>query len=201
MTRRHAQSGFTLVEMLVTLALLALISTYAISAIRTLSMAKRIEERIDEKAAVESVQRHLRSMIGDARIVFRPAASGRADIMFEGGPSEIRFVSVLDDRLVRGGLYLLHYRVGPSTQRLELDYAPFRYNVEAGTVSSVILLDQIAGLKFRYFGVAAEGQLSQWSDTWVNRQALPQLVEVSAEFAARTARQWPVLVIPVAASD
>ncbi len=198
-TEGHDQSGFTLAEMLVALALLGLMSAFALTSLNTLGEVKRVEARIDGRSDVEAVQRHLQQIIADTRVVFDSDDLGQQKISFSGTPSSLKIITVLDDRFERGGLYRLDYSFAAS--ELKLDYALYRPLKSARASKTEILLQNVASLSFRYFGPAENGGVSQWQKSWSTADQLPLAIEVTVGFPPGDTRKWPPLVIPLASSS
>jgi general secretion pathway protein J len=68
-----------------------------------------------------------------------------------------------------------------------------------------VLLDRIAGLRLRYFGVQGQSgpadRLPRWDTVWRRTDRLPALVEVTVEFPATDTRRWPALILPLGAGS
>jgi general secretion pathway protein J len=192
------ESGFTLAEMLVALAILALMSTYAIMSISTLSRAKNIEQRIDATAEVEAVQRHLLNVISDTRPIFALDAQSLAKLAFEGKADRLELVAPLNDRLERGGLYRLRYVFDASSGNLNFSYELFRPQPLQSSGSQEQLLTGLKRVSFRYFGYNTEDQSGAWTSAWDRTDTLPVAIEISADFAGGTSKTWTPLIIRVA---
>jgi prepilin-type N-terminal cleavage/methylation domain-containing protein len=197
MTRRATgEDGFTLIEMLVAIGLLALMMGYAYSAISTFRHIKRAEETGARRRAVDSAQRHLRQSIEGARVTYT-FNEGETRILFEGRPDSLVIAAQLDDRLVQGGLQRLRY--GLEQDSLRLTYAVKRdASPEAGRTESV--LDGVTALAFSYYGAAEEGAEPRWQKDWPRRDALPALVRIEADLAQASPAQWPPLTVAIEAS-
>jgi type II secretion system protein J len=198
-TEGHSQSGFTLAEMLVALALLGLMSAFALTSLNTLGAVKRVEARIDGRSDVEAVQRHLQQAIADTRVVFDSDDQAQQKINFSGTPVSLKIVTVLDDRFERGGLYRLDYSLAASD--LKLDYAVYRPSKSAQASKTEILLQNVASLSFRYFGPAELGGIPQWQQSWPVVDQLPLAIEVTVGFPPGDTRKWQPLIIPLASSS
>jgi prepilin-type N-terminal cleavage/methylation domain-containing protein len=177
---KRGTEAFTLVEMLVALALLSLMSAYAFMAISGMSRAKVIEAQMATRGDAVAVERHLRQTIGDMRNVFRGNRSGTAELAFVGEANSLEFVAPLNDRIAIGGLYALRYGLGEDG--FALGYEVFRPNDRAFQYkSNEVLLTDVSTVKFRYFGDPQDGTPAVWRNTWVKIPSLPSIIEVSLE--------------------
>jgi prepilin-type N-terminal cleavage/methylation domain-containing protein len=192
---RRREDGFTLVEMLLALALLGLMSAYAISAIRTMRNVDRLELRISERSEIEAVQRHLVTVISDARTAFEQQQSGVGPHSFAGSSGEFDLISILDDRLERGGLYRVRYHVDGEKRQLMLGYTLLRNAGLAAAAGEVALLFNVEELDVRYFGQREPGQGAAWAADWNVPDRLPQLVEIGVIFKDGDKRRWPALLV------
>ena len=193
------RSGFTLVEMLVSLAVTALIAVLLIQLLQATGMVTRRARQASVQEEVQVVREHLRRTLAEAvrrrgdgkRVPFtglrdRLVVVVAADRDVERG-SEMRIDLTMVERPDRPGLALIESRI------LTSGTGP------AGDPD--ILLDGIAGLRLRYFGVPAQGSQPGWQPNWSRADRLPALVEVAVDFPAADPRRWGALVIPVGAGS
>jgi prepilin-type N-terminal cleavage/methylation domain-containing protein len=192
---KRGEQGFTLVETLLALALLALMSAYAVSAIRIMRNVDRLELRISERAEIEAVQRHLITVVSDARTAFEQARTAAALHLFQGGSGGFDLISVLDDHLERGGLYRARYYVDAEKRTLMLSYKLLRGDDAAAAANDVALLSNVKELQVRYFGTPGPGAAAAWTADWSVRDRLPQLVEIAVVFEDGDNRRWPLLLV------
>ena len=118
-TKTRCQAGFTLVEVLVALALSALVSLILLNGIRLattgLERQTRVAERLDTQQSLDDL---LRRTLGSAALVPRLAGG-----VFNGGPSKIEFVGVAEDG-------------GPGLYRIDLGIDAKRRDRSVGGVRS-----------------------------------------------------------------
>jgi general secretion pathway protein J len=195
----NGQGGFTLAEMLVALALLGLMSAFALTSINTLGEVRRVEARIDGRGDVEAVQRHMQQAIADTRVIFDSDDQNVEKISFAGTATSLKIATVLDDRFERGGLYRLNY--GLADSELRLSYALVRPLKSAKPDEMEVLLGNVSSLSFRYFGPAGDDGALQWQNSWPVSDQLPLAIEVTVRFPSGDTRKWPPLVIPLASSS
>jgi general secretion pathway protein J len=199
MIRADDQDGFTLVEMLVAIALLAMMFGYAYSAIHTFRFIKRAETVAAQQRAVDAAQRHLRLVVAGARASFTTTGTGETRLLFDGRASELTVASLLDDRIVQGGLRQLHYFVEPGSGRLVVSHG-LKRDPDPQVERTDAVLNGVVALSFSYFGQPDPDQGPQWVSQWPRQDALPDLVRIEAEMADDVQAKWPAMTIAIEAS-
>lgn len=194
-----AEAGFSLLEMLVAMTLLAMIGAVAVSGLR---FGSRAWERGAEagETAVESraVQKFLRGLIAGARLIRLRDSSRTPPALFDGEPDRLVFAAPLPAHLAEPGDHLLWLaaerrggggalalrwaRIGASLPGVETASAPER------------LLDGVAAVALRYYGVDPETGRRGWTDAWRGRERLPELVELTVRWPEEDGRVWAPVV-------
>lgn len=177
----HGERGFTLVEMLVSLALLGLAATMMATGLTSVTrLSTSNEAGIVASQTVEAAQSALRDCIERLRPATRfDGASLSAD--FEGGPASMTFVA----------LPPIAERPSPK-RRFDL-----KMDEGGGLVlgdGQAPLLSRVAGLRIAYFGPDASG-VSHWTDQWTGRPTAPEAIRIDVTFARGDRRRWPELVV------
>jgi type II secretion system protein J len=167
-----SEEGFTLAEMLVAIALLALIATYAMSALQVFSNVRRVERSIDARASEAAAMRSIHVSLAGMRPVMKIGEAGKLVFNFNGTSQAVSFVAPLDVRLERGGLYRMSYSLDGTTRRLALQYQLYRNGGET-PLEEVVMLDNVSTLAFRY---SADGLT--WEEKWSSAEKLPALIAV-----------------------
>ncbi len=189
------EAGVTLVELLIALALLAVMTGYALAALTRMRDIDRLIERIEAQAAVDAVARHMRQTIADTRAIARYPERPEQRTGFTGKSDAIEFVSALNDELETGGLFDLRYATdGSGTLRLG------RRLVNGGADTDLALLDSVNSIRFRYWGALEQGGEADWRHSWTIPDRLPLAVEITVNFANGDARRWPMTIIPIEAA-
>jgi general secretion pathway protein J len=194
-------AGFTLLEVLAALALLALLLVGVYSGIRTASHSVRSGtaaiERIDQ---VRSAQQFLRREL--AQSMAQPI--GRSEhgepIYFEGSAREMRYVAPLPGYLGKLGPQLQRLQLvddGHGGLRLELSLAVLPPDGEAPQPlgEPQVLLDRIGAGGFSYRGIDPQGAVLPWSPAWADGRLLPQLVRIELQLPGTPG--WPRLDVPL----
>lgn len=204
MSRRRG-AGFSLVEMLLAVALLALLSTAAWGAMRTATRAvERGEALIERTNKLRVTQELLRRQISQAMAVpfDRDTTDGRIT-NFVGERDRMMWVSPMPGYLGRGGSYVQEVALERDGfgDALKFRHAMLNgFELREGFPDEpgpVVLLERITDLRIAYRGINAEGRLDDWVDEWDKGATLPLLVRFEVEFARGSGMHWPPLVIPV----
>ena len=184
------QSGFTLLETLVAMALLSLLAMGVATALRLgLSFPARAGAS-DHADAVWAAQSFLRRILPQAL----PLSDGAgAPVAFAGDGRHLEWVAALPARAAAPGLSRLG--LGLEGDRLVLRWVPLAEGVAPG---SHPLAEGVTALRLAYWGPPAPGLPARWLDGWAGRPALPALVRLRLDTAAGP---WPdfVVALPVAA--
>lgn len=179
--RPHANSaeGFTLVELLVVLALTGLLTLSLFQAFRIGSRAAdRANPDADAALQFALMQDFMDREIAAAVPMPVPSDSTEA-IQFDGEPQAINFVGLPPVFLGLGGFHLLHLQLVDG--RIEVSWDPLARGPSApepGSPRPSILMDGVSTISFAYFGVPAQSEPATWIEHWADRPDLPQLVRL-----------------------
>jgi general secretion pathway protein J len=206
MTRRQA-AGFTLIEVLVALVLMAAGLALAFATLRsTTAVATRGEDMAQASERMRAVHGYLRARLTSAQpIVFATDRGTLRQARFIGTPQRMRFVTDLPDYLGHGGPYLHdvvadrdgRLLVGFSVAQPDASLEDLEQRAEAQRPER--LADGLRAVRFRYRGLDEENRLGPWQDRWETSEMLPLQVKVEVE-AVRGGR-WPDLVVTLARSE
>jgi general secretion pathway protein J len=193
-------SGFTLLEMLVTLAVLSAVSTLIMGAVFSMRhVARQLLAREAGNDEVQLAQEILRSRIQGLRAVPRAGrATGVVD--FQGDDQRLSFYAPPLERDAPNSLQAFRL-VRMATGNLMLFSAsPLTENIDLSGPSlvgwrSTKLLDGVEELSISYFGPAPNAAGGRWQRFWYDRTQPPQLIRIAARFATGDRRSWPELII------
>lgn len=189
------QAGFTLVEMLVCLALAALIGTLLVNAVRITGTASAAMSRAAAAEEVQSVRDHLRHTLGS--LARRRAEGARPALL--GGPGALSAVIGPDRSVERPAELVVALaaidRADGGYDLVERRAAPDAPPEDAPDARREVLLERVAGLAIRYFGAPAEGMRPGWHAAWASPDRQPTLLEIEVTFAAADRRRWPPLLV------
>ncbi len=208
------EAGFTLLELLVALSVLAVLMVLMFGGLR---FGARVWESGDSAlrglADLQTAANFIRRRI--AQSVPRSAQPGLAEPEgalaasgFRGAPDALELTTLAPSRLMPGGLYDIALGLDGGGrgggQRLSVWWRPIgraaggeRPPIDQDErTRQVVLLEGIADLRLRYFGQGDDvNETPQWHDRWEGMLAPPILVSVRVEFPPGDRRVWPELVV------
>lgn len=190
--RLHAKAddGFTLVELLVSMALLSLMAIYAIQAFSTLRNMSRVEADMAAQMEVDAVARHLRGELEETSAVFLPDGSVRPKLLFVGKSTTLTYVATSNGEREVGGPYLVSLALdGDGTLKSRRQLIQTKISEQ---VNEVILLRGVQSIHFSY---RASKNPPQVLPEWNADNRLPIAIEISVAFANQDKRHWPETLI------
>ena len=195
--------GFTLLEMLLAITLLALLLAGAYSGIQTsvkaMHAGERVIERVDRIRTVQEFLRHQMSRI----VPLAYAQTDNGNIVFEGDRATMRFVAPMPGYLSRGGPYVqtLALKPGPDGMRLMFSGAMLNgFDINAESTAErdpVVLLDRIRDGAFSYRALDDQGQLAPWSTQWDDSSITPLMIQIELVMQNGQQIDWPTLAVPL----
>ncbi len=193
--------GFTLLEVLASLALLGLLMVGVYAGIRTASVSVRSGSALIERSdQIRSAQQFLRRELSQAMAQPLARTSHGEPVVFVGSAREMRYVAPLPGYLGK---------LGPQLQRLQLVDDPaggMRLEMSLALLppdgrapqplgDPQVLLDHITSGSFSYSGLDARGAAVAWTQDWPDGRRLPELVRVDLHSAGTP--PWPTMQVPV----
>jgi len=191
-------AGFTLVEMLVSLTLLAMAAAMMTTGFASGHRLWTTEERrtVDGET-VEAAQTLLRE--GVERL--RPNTRSDGALLYsdvDGASDQFTFVATPPD--AERPAAMRRYRVSMDADgQLVMAWAPAPGSGH-DQYTDQVLLHGADSLRIDYFGAAQPNEPPQWQEAWSKRATPPQLVRIRLTFGPRDRRVWPDLIIRPAAS-
>ena len=197
--------GFSLLEVLLAITLLALLIAGAYSGIRAAANAMRAgEAAIDRADRLRTAQEFLRHQL--SRILPLSYAQNDADgtnYVFEGKDQFMRFVAPMPGYLSHGGPYVQTLELARGKDGLQLRFADAMLNgfdvqkFKSSDVEPVVLLDHIRDGRFEYRTLDDQGELTNWSSDWSNPGLTPLMVRIRLNMQPGVQMPWPVLDVPL----
>lgn len=181
----HNEAGFALVELLVSLSLVAMILALLPGSVRMGQRAWQASSAQSQSAGIASTMSVIEQRLASALPVFERDADGLSHIAFTGGPDRVRFVATMAGGPFGGGLYRLDLGVRTMSaaggRSLGLALSPFQRPGAAAQPRSVdhMVINTIDDASFRYFGVETASGQRAWQSTWTGRSQLPSLIEIA----------------------
>ncbi len=199
---RPGHAGFSLVEMLVSLAVMGMAAWLLTAGIERIALGMDVANRADNRLdALATAQFVLRQRLTGIEPLTDAQTGGKA-IAFSGQPESVDFIGRAADRTAPDALQ--HYRLQRNADGdlvllslSTLDPRADLFGPQSAGWTPLVLLPGIAQISIRYLGqnpMVAE-QHSVWQASWSDRASLPMLVRISVGFAAGDKRSWPDLVV------
>ena len=189
---KRAQAGFTLVELVVAITLLAVMMMLLYSglafAMRSWDAADVVGTRItDQRIGINFLRREL-----SETFPMRWKEPTMVQFAFEGKSSSVRFVSSRPAGLQAGGLSLVGLSMEEDRDRRRSlvmrrampddeakDFGPLERSEEKPTV----IVSGLGDLHFSYFGAANDFTEPAWTDEWPHKGRMPLMVRMRATLA------------------
>ena len=202
--RRISEQGLTLIELLLSLAILAILIGFlagGLAMARQAFGADRASEIGSEtSAAVQTVA----TLVGSALPV-RPdpatpkdATSPKESSGFDGRAEAIAFVGLSEGRSLRGGPHKIVLRRSGSD--LVADFTPFNRarskDSPEPAATRVVVLSGVRQIRIGYFGTLDPKVQPSWQADWIGAERLPDLVSIRIEFEDAR-RNQPAIVVAV----
>lgn len=200
--RREAsgEQGFTLIEMIVALVVLALIMGLLASGARLLrGTGDRLAEATAAMAEVTLLVDLLQTRLGDA-VILEVGPAGRTVTAFDGTAERLRF-GTLALAIEPGGPLialelLLDDACGLVLARAELAAAQPGFSALDDPERAVRrrIMGGVSGLGLAYFGRKAGATSASWHDSWQGQPVLPRAVRIEL---AHARLDLPPIIVPI----
>lgn len=190
-SKQSAARGFTLLEVLVSVALISAIFIIVASALQFSVRAWRISDTsITALQDVAFAQSLMRRAVKGAY----PRLAAGGDIEFTGDVNGVRFVGETPNALNAPARAYIEISAMEEESGFNITIA-FRPEFTDGPVREV-LIDALSGVSFSYLPRRENnGPEPEWTDAWTGQSRLPALIKVEATFHDGDRRQWPPLII------
>jgi general secretion pathway protein J len=167
------QAGFTLLELLVALALSALVAVILLHGIDIAALGldrhSRQTERLDARQSLDDILRHT---LGTAALIPRTAGDE-----FVGKPDAIEFLGVAEDS--GPGLFRIHLAIDRARpdRPLLLKRQLAQHAGDPRSATSVLAVN-VREFRLAYFGADSTAADLTWHESWQELNILPLMVRV-----------------------
>jgi general secretion pathway protein J len=207
MRHRHS-AGFTLIEILISVTLLAVLMVMAMAALQTSVRAVRSGEALVSRTdSMRIAQEFLRRQISQAMpLPFERMEDLGVNFVFEADGQSLRFVSPMPGHLARGGPHVQTLTLARDRDGMRLEFQHSLLNgYDPEQIDSaeqrppVVVLDDFDNARFEFRGLDENGELTEWSESWEDPQLMPLVVRLLVDFPEDSPQRWATLEIPVLA--
>ncbi|MGY6276868.1 prepilin-type N-terminal cleavage/methylation domain-containing protein [Methylomonas sp. MgM2] len=195
------RNGFTLIEVMIAMTLLSVMVVLLFSSLKTAAESWNAGERkvaeVNNKAVVyQFFKRHLTTIRPLPMLNNEQNFLAENQQAFQGLPQSLIFVAALPAASARKGLQVFNIALDPADHSvLMVTLTPYRQiegDTEFEPVKPEVLLENVADLRFAYFGKTEDIDVLQWRDEWRVADRLPSLIKVSIQLADGS--YWPEMV-------
>lgn len=195
----RSDSGFTLVEMLVSMALLSVLATVLFGnvSVGIKAFQSGSAHAVDAEQCMIA-QNLLRQMIRDAYPLFLSNSRNRPHVDFTGARESMSFLGNTPMVIADGGRHRFNLFINRHHDKNDLvltSAAELTNHTSDPMPVKTVVIGDIDQVRFSYFGIARAGQAAQWHDEWTQQNELPKLVRIRVTFRKNDARSWPDLII------
>lgn len=190
--RRASERGLTLIELLVSLAILMILTSFTLGGLSAAVRAFDADSRNGLEMATSAAGENLRSLIASAMPA--PSLPQAGSSSFDGQREELRLIVLSEGRALRGGLQDVRIRRQNDELIVEVFGSPRENGDHKSPLSSTTIVRGLSDIRFRYFGNAGPKGEAVWRNDWIKLGRLPALVEISLNFMD-AARNGPPMVV------
>jgi prepilin-type N-terminal cleavage/methylation domain-containing protein len=199
--------GFTLIEVLIALALSVMLAALLFSALHTYVLsASAGHKHVAARQLSESVSQFIRDQLREA-VPLVLNTGGKRHILFYGDERKIACVGYIPSHRSAGGLHHNSLVISgtPPKQTLSFTYerlaVDYQYDLKAFSdvdTSGGRTLVEARLIEFEYFGTAGIRADTGWFGKWPVDDRLPELIRI--RFEKTDAQSAPDIVVPIYAN-
>ena len=202
--RRQAQSGFTLVELLLAVSLMAILLALAYGGLRAATRATTSgQAQLEDTGQVRMTHQFIRRQLNQLRpLPFETQGEEQRDyVMFVGDRHRIQFVAPMPGYLGQGGPQVQSLEFVEGLKGLDLVFNHellLGYDPGLGMQNlPIVLLEDVAGGHFEFLARDEQGELIGWTETWPTPAELPVAVRLDISFEEGHLAIWPLMTTGV----
>lgn len=188
------ESGFTLLEMLIVLVLLALLAAILSGALFLgITARAHIDVAAKDQADFAAFEQIVMNQLSRAYPDWVKVGQSQG-IDFAGGPD---YISFLAPAVMAQGQGLAEYRLSVTKQNGH-NVLLLRSVLSSSSSAKTLVTSFAPGLKsvkFSYFGPTRDDHQLAWQSDWVMQPTPPDLIRIAVIFPPGDGHSWPVLII------
>ncbi|MGB5600463.1 prepilin-type N-terminal cleavage/methylation domain-containing protein [Thiothrix litoralis] len=193
------QRGFTLLEMLISFALVSLLFLALFASFNTISRGwDAADTRINKTEDMRLIADFLRRQLSQAMVVKITGKKEAKVYAFEGTATSLRYAAPLQPLQHQGGVFLIELNIVSSKagKKLEMLFAPYRpeltWDEAFKDAEPVLVFDGLKDADFEYFGAEEEGKDADWTSDWEDKPRYPNMLKLRLEDQERA---WPEMLV------
>ncbi len=198
------QRGFTLLETIIAMVVLALIMVLLTGGLRFVTAGwDRGARAAEASEAIALVQSTLRREAAAARrLTWKVESGGKPTATFRGDPDRVGLVVADPGFPGAPGLAIAFFYVDVQPGQSTLRYSRAGFDPRLGSFAAAKPTDDLVlsrgrvAYRFDYFGTVPGEQRPRWVSPWPDREAPPQLIRLRSRDAEGLA-VWPDIVVPL----
>lgn len=202
---KYASGGFTLIEVMLAVLLLAVLLAAAFGGIRSAVKGMAVgEDLIDRTNRLRVAQEFIRHQISRTLpLPFGQESGTGSNYLFQGERDFMRFVAPMPGYLSSGGSYVQTLELARTRNGMQLLFGHAMLNgfdlkrLDKDQAEPVILMDQVESGRFEYRKLDDQGELEDWSDDWDDPSLIPVMVRIRLKMRPEALVGWPDMEIPV----
>lgn len=188
--RRGGEQGLTLIELLLSLAILAILTGFLAGGLAMARQAFGADRASEIGSETSAAIRTVAALVGSALPV-RQESAGPKDAAtpkeaggFDGRSEAVVFVGLSEGRSLRGGPHRIVLRRSGSD--LVADFTPFdrarSKDSPEPAATRVVVLSGVREIRIAYFGTSDPKAKPAWRADWLRAERLPDLVSIRIDF-------------------
>ncbi|MGB0133166.1 prepilin-type N-terminal cleavage/methylation domain-containing protein [Dokdonella sp.] len=204
-SHKRISAGFTLIEVMLAILLLAVLLAAAFGGIRSAVKGMAVgEDLIDRTNRLRVAQEFIRHQISRVLpLPFGQESGTGSNFLFQGERDFMRFVAPMPGYLSNGGSYVQTLELSNTRNGKQLLFGHAMLNgfdlkrLDKDQAEPVILMDQVESGRFEYRKLDDQGELEDWSDDWDDPSLIPVMVRINLKMRPQALVGWPDMEIPV----
>lgn len=185
------EAGLTLIEMIVALAVGALVVAFIAQGTGLLRAFTHVEDVISAQDETLAVRDHLRGLLAGAV----SGSSSTQRNMLAGVGDTVVFTVPGDRLLETGGLVRVTLAAVPEGRSMTLAETRAPVTGSEGRNRTRRLVEGAARVGFSYYGALSGDAAPSWSSEWTDPSISPQLVRIDITFPFGDRRRWPPFIV------
>ena len=201
---RTGQKGFTLVELLLSVALLSILLALAYGGLRAATRATATgQQLLEQSGKVRTTHQFIRRQLNQMQpLPFNIANDADAtQIVFEGSTQRIQFVAPMPGYLGQGGPQVQYLEFVNGKEGLDL---LFSHQLLQGfdpvimfDRDPIVLMEGVEYGQFEFLARDESGELMGWSGSWDTPDKLPVAIRLDMDLGEESRSIWPLLTTGV----